>query len=614
MANIFEYVLSLKDQTSKTLAVIGINSDKALNKFASLEKQAKDVAVNMKIFGGSVGALKEKLALLKNERDWIPAKEIKSIRAYNSEINKLTAQISKLETINGSKLKTWRQDFANSLPGANMIRNPLAISGAVLTGVWGATQRAMDADKTKMTLQTMTSDAIGEKLFGDLTKFATDTVFGTELYEQAQQMLANGIKDTDIMPVMKQLGDISMGDSNKLGQLSLAFAQINGKGHLAGQELLQLINAGFNPLQVISEKTGESMGSLTDKMSKGQISIADVRKAMEMATGPTGRFNGMLEKIANTPAGKLEQLKGQFDQMVVTLGQAFMPVASGIMSFFSFLGEALGPLLKPIGVVFASLAAGLLIATTAQWAFNAAVWKNPYTWIIAGVVLLITVIYKAIQKFDEWGATVLIFMGPLGRVISMLKHLYDHWQSIKDAFQTDGIIAGFKRLGMVLLDVLLKPMQQILEMIKNWPIIGDSATKALDTLKGFRERNNLMSVGEIEAKRASDPNRGTPVFAWKSANPLEPISPFSYEHLKGALTPSPTSNNTTGAKDAQTTKDNNSIATGGTKNTTIHITIGKQIETLTVMSNNIKEGAQKIRDIIVEEMTRAAAMAGALAS
>lgn len=81
MSNILEYILSLKDQISKRLAIIGINSDGALNKFASLQKQSNATAASLKIFGNSVGALSEKLELLKNERDWIPKKEIATIRA-----------------------------------------------------------------------------------------------------------------------------------------------------------------------------------------------------------------------------------------------------------------------------------------------------------------------------------------------------------------------------------------------------------------------------------------------------------------------------------------------------------------------------------------------------
>ena len=127
-------------------------------------------------------------------------------------------------------------------------------------------------------------------------------------------------------------------------------AQIQGKGHLAGQELLQLINAGFNPLQIISEKTGESMNSLKEKMEDGKISFNDVRRAMDMATGEGGRFHKMLEQVADTPYGQLEGLKGQLEQMMVKIGSVFIPIASKMMSFFSWLGEQLGLWMMPRSV------------------------------------------------------------------------------------------------------------------------------------------------------------------------------------------------------------------------------------------------------------------------
>ena len=74
------------------------------------------------------------------------------------------------------------------------------------------------------------------------------------------------------MPMLRAIGDISMGDTQKLQSLTLAFAQMSSTGKLMGQDLLQMINAGFNPLSVISEKTGKSIGVLKDEMSKGAIS------------------------------------------------------------------------------------------------------------------------------------------------------------------------------------------------------------------------------------------------------------------------------------------------------------------------------------------------------
>ena len=425
MANVYEFIISMKDGISAAAkkassSIDGIKNNAEKLSAAATKTQEKMSALFSKVTASAVKAvrgpktlqysideLKKKLEKVNQVKFSTHLK--KEFNEATKEAQRLEKQISRLEQgISGkgfgSKMAGWRKDFANSLPGADIISNPLTLAGATIGSFWTATEKAMEAGKERMKLQTLTgSKEIGSSLYEGLTKFATDTVFGTEVYDMATQMLANGIKSSDVMPLMEQLGDISMGDADKLGGLSLALAQIQGKGHLAGQELLQLINAGFNPLQIISEKTGESMSSLKDKMEDGKISFNDVRRAMDMATGEGGRFHKMLEQVANTPYGQLEGLKGQLEQMMVKIGSVFIPIASKMMSFFSWLGEQLGPILEPVVIILGSLAAGLLAAAAAQWVLNLALWSNPVGLIVAGIIVLIAVITYLISKISGWG-------------------------------------------------------------------------------------------------------------------------------------------------------------------------------------------------------------------
>ncbi|URC13958.1 phage tail tape measure protein [Flavobacterium sp. B183] len=143
------------------------------------------------------------------------------------------------------------------------------------------------------------------------------------------------------------------------------------------------------------------------------------------------------------------------------------------------------------------------IVTGAQWLWNAAMTANPIGIIIVAIAALIGIIVLAIQKWDEWGAALMVFLGPIGLVVSAFKSVYDHWESIKLAFQTDGIIAGIKRIGFVLLDALLKPLQQVLELAAKIDPTG-LAQKGLDKIKQFRELNSLVTPGEKEARKLSN--------------------------------------------------------------------------------------------------------------
>ncbi|OWP76851.1 phage tail tape measure protein [Flavobacterium oreochromis] len=210
---------------------------------------------------------------------------------------------------------------------------------------------------------------------------------------------------------------------------------------------------------------------------------------------------GIKTWVANLQSSITESVGGWMP-LINALGMGGMAV-SGMIS----LGGQLIPLLGKLGLSAKLAAAG-------QWLLNIALNMNPIGLVVIAITALIAIIVVAINKFDSWGAALLVFMGPVGRVIAALKLIYDHWESIKTAFQTDGIIGGLKRIAVVLLDVLLKPLQQILELAAKLDPTG-LAQKGVDKLKAFREGNNLVAPGE------NDPKKPKPV------NPVGPVNPSS---------------------------------------------------------------------------------------
>lgn len=183
-------------------------------------------------------------------------------------------------------------------------------------------QSGMQQGANKMQFQVLAGDKEGSQLYKDLQKYVRDSIFGPELYDNAKQMMAFGIAAKDVMPTMKMLGDVSMGDAQRLNQLTLAFSQTTSAGKLMGQDLLQYVAAGFNPLQEISKKTGRSMADLREDMSKGAISAQMVRDAFAAATGAGGKFNGMLDKMGKTPFGKWQAITGSWADAKAQLGSS----------------------------------------------------------------------------------------------------------------------------------------------------------------------------------------------------------------------------------------------------------------------------------------------------
>ena len=169
-----------------------------------------------------------------------------------------------------------------------------------------------------------------KKHIEDLRRFAARTPLTFDDLQQASKLLLSfGMSVNDVMPSLKMLGDISMGNAQKFQGLALVFAQVKAAGKLMGQDLLQMINQGFNPLTIIAQKTGKSVSELRDIMSKGGISFEMVAEAMRLATTEGGLFNNAMEDAAQTGNGLLSTLQDEWMDALRTFGNELMDVAKG---------------------------------------------------------------------------------------------------------------------------------------------------------------------------------------------------------------------------------------------------------------------------------------------
>ena len=200
-----------------------------------------------------------------------------------------------------------------------------AITAPILAlGTLGVTFDASMQDY-QASFETLLNSVEGaESMLMDLVEFAKSTPFEmTGLASATKKLIAYGISSRDVMKDLQMLGDVSLGNQEKLDSLANAYGQIQSTGRLMGQDLLQLINAGFNPLQIISEKTGRSMVNLKKDMENGAISAEMVTEALEDATSEGGRFFGAMEKSSKTFNGQMSTLK---DTINITLGETMQPL------------------------------------------------------------------------------------------------------------------------------------------------------------------------------------------------------------------------------------------------------------------------------------------------
>ena len=624
MANILEYTLTLKDFVSAKLQKIGINNDIMLEKFAELEKVQAKVSRGFTQMGTSVHTLQQKIALLKAERDLLPIGSLSAIRKYNSEINHLEKSVSRLQTLNGSKLKTWFSEALNSLPG--IATNPLILAGAV---IGGSIKKGMEADLQQTNITTLLKGDVekAKALYAQLSDYGVKTPYDKAGLIAAQKtMMSFGLSSEFAFGKLKNIGDIAMGDAQKMKSLSLAFAQATSAGKLQGQDLLQMINAGFNPLQVISERTGESMAKLKERMSKGGISAQELAQAFEWATDKQGLFYQGAEKAGETLSGKFNKMMDSITELALKVYEAISPILSPLVELtaiiFSNIGNGIGWLIQKFqegNPIILTIAGAIGIFTTAlilhntytaiatawqnrlSWAViktNLAFLANPITWIIAGIIALIAIITYCIVGVSGWGKA-------WDNTVQGMKYLWEafilgfkaHWNTAINAF-------------MVGVDLCKLAWYKFKEAVG----LGDSSENQAMISKiqnDIQERAKSVAEGYKKAGEAGVKAKEAFGKAWDSLK-FKSISSVK-DDLMGKLGMKSPNSQSTGASpitgeattptgEGAKAKDN--IVAGGSRQTHINIQIGNLGTDTKVYVSSMREGIDNFGEQLKEELLR----------
>ncbi|HML64646.1 MAG TPA: tape measure protein [Dysgonomonas sp.] len=544
---------------------------------------------------------------------------------------------------------SFKRMFSN-IPFANYLTNPLVIAGAV---GGRALKLGIDQEMRNASFEVLfKGEANAKKMIDNISAYAAKTPYGkAELSDAAQVMAGFGIVQEKIMPNMKAIGDIAMGDKTKLSSLTLAFSQMSATGKLMGQDLLQMINAGFNPLEQMARTTGKSIGQLKDDMSKGLITSEMVTQAFYDATSAGGLFYGMTDKISNTLGGQLSTFMDNVNELLLNLYNIIqpllMPYIQGLnllltdsTAFFDKLGEKISNLsttAKVVGGVMLWLAATFTVVKVATMAYaavtkiitalksaetlawianNLAMWANPITWVVALVIGLIAVIAFLIIKVDGWGeawqhtvngcklifqlfvdSIKFYFNTMVNGLMLGLNKIKEGWYKFKEAVGIGDSSENQRMLAEISADTERRKKE-----------IADGAKGLVET--GKKAADEFKKAGQ--SLHFNDTSLGDVVGGLKSKLGIAPAGVAGMDG-DGSISGGGTGSGTAGGKGkgGASGKTANSIATGGSKTTHITINLGNLVGTMTVTAGNVSEGAQKVRDIVLDELSRALTMAQA---
>jgi len=482
---------------------------------------------------------------------------------------------------------------------AGMFRQALpALGFAGLMALGGNVIGAgLDAQARQTSFEVMAGKAQGTKLNQDLTKYAQDSIYGNEVFQNAQTMMAFGVAPKEVMGDMRMLGDIAMGNKDRMSRLALAYSQVASAGKLMGQDLLQFVNAGFNPLQVISQKTGISLGVLRKRVEEGQVSFEHVKAAFESATSAGGAFYDMTNKIQQTDFGKWEAFKGQLQGVAMQIGGALAPAFGNLVTWMSesvkWIQENWNWLSLLVGVVGGAIVAYQSIIlvtqlwTAAQGLLNAAMMMNPIGLLIGAIAALVVGVVWAWNHFEGFRKTIY-------SVWEVMKVLWSYIHAfIKPGL--DNLVFQFQVFKFV--------VSQLWDVFKVvFDKIGDYFTTVFGPIiAAIKWMWNMAGASGIGKEIASAWNRGQSTgLASATVGGAAGLTPTAA--MPGGGTMTDVFGSLKGASAGDDGGVTRGITGGGPR--VINITISKMVERLEINAMSIDEGLNQVEEKIEEVFLR----------
>lgn len=234
------------------------------------------------------------------------------IKRMQDSVNKFSHQVQKMN-------KNSESSFLN-------LKNILG-AGLLFSGLKGIVQSASEMQDAKTNFEVLTGSVEkAEAVVLRLKKLGAATPFEfKDLSTSTKTLMQFGLSTDDAINSLSMLGDVAMGNKEKLAGLSVVYGQIASAGKLQGQDLMQFINQGFNPLQELTKLTGKTMSQLKDEMSKGKITFDLVNKAFVAATSSGGIFFKGMEKGSQTFSGKWSTMMDGITSSSEKLGTILLP-------------------------------------------------------------------------------------------------------------------------------------------------------------------------------------------------------------------------------------------------------------------------------------------------
>lgn len=236
--------------------------------------------------------------------------------SYNKKVNSAS---SKWDSF-GSKIYGVGSSIAQAM-GKALLVTAAAAATATATVLAVGTKFNSEIEKLQTSFEVMTgSSEKAAEVIDKLKKVGASTPYELAgLASTTQTLMQYGLSADDALKATMNFGDIAQGSAEKMQSIALAYGQMSSAGKVNMQDIKQMINAGFNPLQAVADQTGKSMQEVTKRYEEGKISVEDITSAMQFASSEGGRYYQSMEKQSKTLEGQVSTLKDNFNMLAGAL-------------------------------------------------------------------------------------------------------------------------------------------------------------------------------------------------------------------------------------------------------------------------------------------------------
>lgn len=306
---------------NSTLATQQIRLEKQRSEFRKLGNELKTN------YGKSATETKRKM-------DDLRVAMVKSSDSIAFTTTKIKAQGRELEYYNKKNTLLSRgltsatgglKSFATSLAsiGWKVATAGLVGLAAGFVGLTGfGLSTAMDVEMDANAIRRMIEDSEKAKqIMQELSDLALISPFGQQdVRTTAVGLLGRGVQEDELLETMKMLGDLSGGSAYKLQGLAKALTDVRSKGRLMAQEVNQFAERGIPIYEELGKISGKTRMQIMDDMEKGiGPTFEDVQFALENMTSEGGRFFNAMAEDSATMRGRLNQMKENFNLMVMDM-------------------------------------------------------------------------------------------------------------------------------------------------------------------------------------------------------------------------------------------------------------------------------------------------------